>query len=157
MREILVWTTVKTWVTGERAQFEDADIKYQLELAVREIMTESGIVKLPGHKDNKTDLGMFKKNQSHTNYCGIKHVVYCCILRFSTCCQMAIQVVTGPDYIKLQRSNTHHHAQIVDKGKLKIKQTLAAVQEAARTAPGVFAAQLEEYADARQPNQDYRS
>jgi hypothetical protein len=57
-----VWTTVKTWVTDERAQFEDADIKYQLELAARESMNESGIVKLSGHKDNKTDLGMFKNN-----------------------------------------------------------------------------------------------
>jgi hypothetical protein len=60
--EIQVWTTVKPWVTGERAQFEDENIKYQLELAVQEIMNESGIVKLPGHKDNKTDLIMFTKN-----------------------------------------------------------------------------------------------
>jgi hypothetical protein len=27
-----------------------------VELAAREIMNEPGIVKLPGHKDNKTDL-----------------------------------------------------------------------------------------------------
>ncbi len=39
---ILVWITVKTWVTGpgERAQFEDMDIKYQLELAEQDIMNE---------------------------------------------------------------------------------------------------------------------
>jgi hypothetical protein len=64
-----VWITVKTWVSGERAQFEDVDIKHQLELAAQGIMNKSGIVKLPGHKDNKTDLRLFKKNQSHTNYC----------------------------------------------------------------------------------------
>jgi hypothetical protein len=84
---------------------------------------------------------MFKKNQSHTNYCGSKHAVYRCILRFRTCCQVAIRVVTGPDYIELMRSGTHHHVQTVDKGKLTIEQTLA-VQEAARTAPVVSAAQL---------------
>ena len=141
VRELLSWTTVKTWVTGERAQFEDADIQYQLEIAAREIMNESGIVKLPGHKDNKTDLGMFKKNQSHTNHWGIKHVVYRCCLRWRTRCQMAIRVVTGPDYIELQRSGTHHHVQVTDKKKLTIEQALA-VQEAARSAPGVSAAQL---------------
>ncbi len=69
------------------------------------------------------------------------HVVYRCILRFRTCCQMAILVVMGPDYIELQRSGTHHHVQIVEKGTLTIEQTLA-VQEAARMAPGVSAAQL---------------
>ncbi len=45
-------------------------------------LNKSGIVKLPRHKNNKTDLRMFKKNQSHTNYCCIKHVVYHCILLF---------------------------------------------------------------------------
>ncbi len=54
---------------------------------------------------------------------------------------MVIRVVMGPDYIELQRSGTHHHVQIVGKGKLTIEQMLA-VQEAARTAPGVSAAQL---------------
>ena len=71
--EILVWTTVKTWVTGVIAELEDADIKYQLALAAREIMNESGSVKLPRNKNKKTDLGIFKKNQSHTNHELIPH------------------------------------------------------------------------------------
>jgi hypothetical protein len=54
---------------------------------------------------------------------------------------MAIRVVTGPDYIELQRSGTHHHVQLTDKKKLTIEQALA-VQDAARSAPGVSAAQL---------------
>ncbi len=68
---------------------------------------------------------MLKTNHSHTIYCGIKYVVYLCILRFRTCCQMGIQVVTGPEYIELQHSCTHHHVQIVDKGRLTIEKTLA--------------------------------
>jgi hypothetical protein len=59
VQESQVWTIVKTWVTGESAKFEDADIKYQIEPAARVIMNGSGFVMLPWHKDNKTDLSMF--------------------------------------------------------------------------------------------------
>ncbi len=41
MRELLVWTTVRTWDTGISAQFKDADIKYQLKVALRNLMYKS--------------------------------------------------------------------------------------------------------------------
>jgi hypothetical protein len=63
-----VWTIVKILVTGERAQLEDVNIKYLLELAAQEITNESGVLKLPRYKHCKSDLGMFKKNQSHANH-----------------------------------------------------------------------------------------
>jgi hypothetical protein len=41
VRELLSWTTVKTWVTGERAQFEDADIHNILCISTIPNKTES--------------------------------------------------------------------------------------------------------------------
>jgi hypothetical protein len=87
-----------------RAEFEDTDIKYHFELKVcvrvcecrvcvcararnararaRQVMNKSGAVKLPRHNEAKSDLGMFKKNQSHINYYGLKLNVYCYPLRY---------------------------------------------------------------------------
>jgi hypothetical protein len=53
---------------------------------------------------------------------------------------MVIRVVIGPDYIELQRSCSHCHDQEYTNG-LTIQQILS-IQQAARTAPGVSAAQL---------------
>ncbi len=41
VRELLSWTTVKTWVTGERAQFENADIHNILCISTIPNKTES--------------------------------------------------------------------------------------------------------------------
>jgi hypothetical protein len=128
-----VWTTVRTWDTGISAQFEDADIKYHLELASRNLMHESEVIKLPRHKENKSDLGMFKKNQSHTNSCCVKFTVYQCPLHRKMGCPMVIRVVIGPDYIELQRSGSHCHDQEYT-NDLTIQQILS-IQQAARTAP----------------------
>ncbi len=40
-RELLVWTTVRTWDTGISAQFKDTDIKYQLKVALQNLMHKS--------------------------------------------------------------------------------------------------------------------
>jgi hypothetical protein len=74
-------------------------------------MHESGIIKLPWHRENKSGFGMFKKNQSHTNYCGVKFTVYWCPLHRKMGCPMVIRVVIGPDFIELQHSCSKCHDQ----------------------------------------------
>jgi hypothetical protein len=44
-------------------------------------MSKSGLLKLPNHKETKTELGMWKKSVKHINCCNIKHELYCCQLQ----------------------------------------------------------------------------
>ncbi len=52
-RELNVYETVKSWVTGKIAEFELGDIEHQLELETRKLMNESEMVKLPNYKETK--------------------------------------------------------------------------------------------------------
>jgi hypothetical protein len=44
------------------AELEPCDIRHQLELEARKLMNESGMVKLPNHKERKSKLAMWKKS-----------------------------------------------------------------------------------------------
>ncbi len=80
--ELPVLTTVRTWDTGISAQFEDSDIKYQLELAPRNLMHESGIIKLPGHKENKSEsiIRPWNVQEESVTYKFLRRQVYCLLV-----------------------------------------------------------------------------
>jgi hypothetical protein len=59
-RELFVYETVKTWVSGAKSEFDPVDIRHQIELAAREMMHESGQVKLPNHKEAEGEIAMWK-------------------------------------------------------------------------------------------------
>ncbi len=60
--ELNVFETVKRWVTGKMAEFDFCDIGHQHELEAQKLMNESGMVKLPNHKETKSKLAMWKKS-----------------------------------------------------------------------------------------------
>jgi hypothetical protein len=85
------------------------------------------LLRFPGTKTaNQTS--EFSRRTNHIQIIGVSSIHFIAVFCAGTCCQMAIQVVTGPDFIKLQHRGTPHHVQILAKNKLTIEQILA-VQE----------------------------
>ena len=53
------YVTIKKWVTGECAVMEDSDIMTELNDLAREFMERSRLRRLPNHKSNPTDIGLW--------------------------------------------------------------------------------------------------
>ena len=102
-RHVLKYEVVKRWVTGEWAEKDEDVIKTELEVLMREYMELSGQRKYFGHKTLPTDKGLWKLRSSHTDRRGIRYDVYRCPMRHRCNCEISLRVVTGPDFIELQR------------------------------------------------------
>jgi hypothetical protein len=139
-RELFVYETVKTWVDGARSEYDPVDIQHQIQLAAREMMHESGQVKLPNHKEVKGEIAMWKPAQVHIDRYGVKSENFQCPLFHRSKCKMRLRLVTSPDLIALQRTGEHSHGVSYAKGLSH--QQIIAVQEAVRTAPRVSPSQL---------------
>ena len=135
-RHVLTYEVVKRWVTGERAVLSDTQIKTELEELMYEPMELSGQRKFFGHRSLSSDLGSWKLGRTHTNKHGIRYDFYRCPLRNRCGCQIGMRVVTGPDYIELQRCGLHDkNSHDNDQSKKLTHKQIAAVVEAAKTAP----------------------
>ena len=135
-RHVLQYEVVKRWVTGEKALQSDAQIRAELEEEMYRHMELSGQRKFFGHKSLATDLGSWKLGRSHTNKYHILFDVYRCPLRNRCDCQCSMRVVTGPDYIELQRCGLHDkNSHDNDKSKTLTYAEINSVVEAVKTAP----------------------
>ena len=85
----------------------DAQIRSELEEIMYAHMEMSGQRKFFGHKRLPTDLGSWKLGRSHTDKYGIRYDVYRCPMRHWCTCHISMRVVTGPDFIELQRCWLH--------------------------------------------------
>jgi hypothetical protein len=135
-RHVLQYEVVKRWVTGEKALQSDAQIRAELEEEMYRHMELSGQRKFFGHRTLDTDLGSWKLGRSHTNKYHIVFDVYRCPLRNRCDCQCSMRVVTGPDYIELQRCGLHDkNSHDNDKSKTLKYAEIVSVIEAVKTAP----------------------
>ena len=135
-RHVLQYEVVKRWVTGEKALLDNAAIEAELDEIMREHLELSGQRKFYGFRTLNTDLGGWKFARTHTNKRGVKYDVYRCPLRGRTGCQNSMRVVTGDDFVELQRCGLHdRNSHDNDRSKKLTHQQIVAVVEAAKTAP----------------------
>ena len=114
----------------------EEQIKAELEELANELMELSGQRKFYGHKSRATDLGPWKFARDHINKRRIKFDVYRCPLRSRCGCEIILRVVTGPDFIELQRCWLHdRHSHGNDQSKNLTYTQIVSVVEAAKTAP----------------------
>ena len=106
-RTILSYEVVKRWVTGDRAELTEDEIKAELVVEATKLMELSGQKKFPCHKALPTDLGCWKLCKTHVDKRGVEFRVYRCPMRHQCQCKCCIRVVTSKDYIELQRYGLH--------------------------------------------------
>jgi hypothetical protein len=139
----LKYAVVKRWVAGERAEMDEDAIRSELETQMRELMELSGQRKFPGHRTLDTDRGHWKLAGNHVDRRGIKYQVYRCPMRHRCQCKISCRLVTGPDFIELQRHGLHDKDSHDNDGSKKLKyDQIVSVHEAAKTAPTLSGAVL---------------
>ena len=136
---------VKRWVTIKRAQKDEDVIKTELQDLMREYMELSSQGKFFGHKTLRTDKGFWKLRRSHTDRRDIRYDCTngACPMRHWCRCEISLRVVTGHEFIELQRHGLHDtnsHEKDESK-KLTCNQIVSAV-EAVKTAPTLSCAVL---------------
>ncbi len=102
------YATIKSWVTGDCAEMEDSDIKNELHNLAREYMEQSKLKRLPNHKGNPTDIGLWKLTREQFKArSGITQQVYRCAMHYRCDCKATILVISWQNMITLQRGGTH--------------------------------------------------
>ena len=66
-RHVLQYEVVKRWVTGDKAELDNAAIEAELDEIMREHLELSGQRKFYGFRTLNTDLGGWKFARTHTN------------------------------------------------------------------------------------------
>ena len=107
-RHVLQYVVVKRWVTGDRAEMDEDQIRSELETEMRELMELSGQRKFPGHKTLDTYRGHWKLagfmwTDAASN---MKYIAVRCVIGVSA---RSVAVVTGLDFIELQRHGKDSH------------------------------------------------
>jgi hypothetical protein len=142
-RTVLSYEVVKRWVTGDRAELTEDEIKAELALEATKLMELSGQKSFPCHKALPTDLGCWKLCKTHVNKRSVMFRVYHCPMRHRCKCLCCIRVVTSKDYIELQRYGLHDrnsHDNDASKKLTYVQRVI--VKEAAKTAPTLSGAAL---------------
>ena len=135
-RHVLQYEVVKRWVTGERAIMSNEQIRAELEEIMYAHMEMSGQRKFFGHKTLPTDLGSWKLGRKHTDKYCIRYDVYRCPMRHRCECKISMRVVTGPDFLELQRCGLHDkNSHDNDQSKTLTYAEINSVVEAVKTAP----------------------
>ena len=80
-RTILSYEVVKRWVTGDRAELTEDEIKSELALEATKLMELSGQKKFPCHRALDSDLGCWKLCKTHVDKRGVEFGVYRCPMR----------------------------------------------------------------------------
>ncbi len=106
-RHVLKYVVVKCWVTGERAEMDEDQIRSELEAEMRHLMELSGQRKFFGHETLPTDIWFWKLGSDHEDRRCIRYVVHRCPMRHWCQCKVSCRVVTRPDFIELQRHGLH--------------------------------------------------
>ena len=142
-RTILSYEVVKRWVTGDRAELTEDEIKAELALEATKLMELSGQKKFPCHRALDSDLGCWKLCKTHVDKRGVEFRVYRCPMRHRCQCKCCIRVVTSKDYIELQRYGLHdRNSHDNDASKKLTYAQRVIVKEAAKTAPTLSGAAL---------------
>ena len=141
-------TRVK-WVrmlTINKGEMDEDEIKEKISAGARAFMESSGLYKLPGHKSNETDCGLWKRARDW--WCdGGKTLVllYKCPLAGRFDCKCQVKITENPNYHLLETRGEHNeecHNPTEDKSKyLKLKQ-LDAIQTGVRVSPQQSAREL---------------
>ena len=74
-RHDLKYEVVQLWVTGEKAEKDEAVITTELEDSMREYMELSGQRKFLGHRSRPIDKGLWKIGRSHTDKRGVTNAI----------------------------------------------------------------------------------
>ena len=85
------YEVVKRWVTGDRAEKDDAEIQVELEIEMCNLMELSRQKSFPGHKALATDLGLWKLGSSHTTsnmMCIVAEALSMQVLMLSPSCDL---------------------------------------------------------------------
>ncbi len=101
-RHTLKFVVVKRWVTGERAELDEDEIKRELEAKMLALMVLSRQTKFYGHKILPINIGSWRFGRTHTDRRDIIYDVYRCPMRHWCKCHVACRVVTAPEYIERQ-------------------------------------------------------
>ena len=135
------YVTIKKWVTGECARMEDSDIMNELHDLARDYMELSRLKRLPNHKSNPTDIGLWKLARSQFKAkTGVTAKVYRC---YRCGCNATIRVINGKDYIILERAGTHDENSHSDDKSVFLKhKQIEAISDAIAIAPFSSAATI---------------
>ena len=138
------YVTIKKWVTGECAVMEDSDIMTELNDLAREFMERSRLKRLPNHKSNPTDIGLWKLARSQFKAkSGATNKVYRCAMHYRCGCNATIRVINGKDFISLERSGTHDENSHADDKSVYLKhKQIEAISDAVAIAPFSSAATI---------------
>ena len=81
-RTILSYEVVKRWVTGDRAELTEDEIKAELALEATKLMELSGQKKFPCHRalDSDWDAGSFAKRMSTSAVWNLGFIVVPCVI-----------------------------------------------------------------------------
>ncbi len=82
---------------------DEDQIRSELEAEMQHLMELSGQRKFFGYKTLPTDIGFWKLWRDHKDRRSIQNDVYRCPVRHQSLCEVSCRVVTGPDFIELQR------------------------------------------------------
>ena len=138
------YVTIKKWVTGECARMEDSDIMNELHDLARDYMELSRLKRLPNHKSNPTDIGLWKLARSQFKAkTGVTVKVYRCAMHYRCGCNATIRVINGKDYIILERAGTHDENSHSDDKSVFLKhKQIEAISDAIAIAPFSSAATI---------------
>ena len=138
------YVMIKKWVTGDCATMEDSDIMTELNDLARDYMELSRLKRLPNHKANPTDIGLWKLARSHFKAkTGVTNKVYRCAMHYRCGCNATIRVTNGNDYITLERGGTHDENSHSDDKSVFLKhKQIEAISDAIAIAPFSSAATI---------------
>jgi hypothetical protein len=88
-RHVLKYVVVKRWVTGDRAEMDEDQIRSELEAEMRHLMELSRQRKFYGHRTLDTDRAHWKLVGDHVDRRGIKYDVYRCPMRHRCQCKVS--------------------------------------------------------------------
>ena len=133
-------------LTINKGEMDEDEIKEKISAGARAFMESSGLYKLPGHKSNETDCGLWKRVRDW--WCdGGKTLVllYKCPLAGRFDCKCQVKITENLNYHLLETRGEHNeecHNPTKDKSKfLKLKQ-LDAIQTGVRVSPQQSAREL---------------
>ena len=58
--DYLDFTVVRDWSTGEDSLLEDAEIEHEIYALMKKLM-QSPLIEAPGHRENETDIALWKQ------------------------------------------------------------------------------------------------
>ena len=146
------WETVLTITKGPDAEMDDDQRNAQILDAARAFMESSKLYKLPGHKSNASDRGLWKVVKEWTtgpstaeDNLKTRVTVLRCPLSGRFNCQCQIKITDSPEYTQLETRGVHdedsHHPDKDRSKHLKFKQ-MEAIEMGVRVCPQQSARQL---------------